>query len=63
MIQQFDAALQELAMDAEALEKRAQDLRLRVGELRALRREERQRRDPDLAERRADVDFLQEVRG
>ena len=61
MSQLFDAALQELALDVEALGKRAQELQLRVGELRALRRQERQASDPDLPERRR-RGFLQEVR-
>ena len=62
MERSFDDALQNLALDVDALAKRAEDLKLRVGELRGLRlREQRRERDPDHVERSADNELLREV--
>lgn len=55
-------ALENLALDVDALAKRVENLKLRMGELRGLRlREQRRERDLDYADRSADNDLLKEV--
>ena len=52
----------DLALDVDAMAKRAEELQLRISELRGLRlRERRQERDPDYVERVAALDMLKEV--
>ena len=63
MEQSFDQALQSLALEVDGLAGRVEDIRMRLGEVRALyRREKKAERDPDYVERVADFDLMKAAR-